>query len=197
MTTRRGPKAERGELKDSILDAAAGVFADRGFEAATMQAIADAAGVDKKLVHYYFGAKDDLFVAMLDRTFARIDGAGVLADALADPSGPAIRDYVTRVLGAVEDPGTGSALVSVLRSLATYPPAAEAFLAFIAGSVMPVAGGAAGGPADAQLRLSAAGSQLLGFLTGRYVLRAPALAALPLDAAADVIAPALAVTLAG
>ena len=44
-----------------ILDAARGVFADVGYERATIRGIAAAAGVDKSSVIQYFGTKQSLF----------------------------------------------------------------------------------------------------------------------------------------
>jgi len=44
------------------------VFAGAGFGGATMAAIAEAAGLPKANLHYYFGAKQDLYRAVLART---------------------------------------------------------------------------------------------------------------------------------
>ena len=48
-----------------ILDAAAGLFAEAGYERATIRAIAAAAGVDAGLVMHYFGSKVSLFRAVM------------------------------------------------------------------------------------------------------------------------------------
>src|SRR4051794_27914316 len=53
---RKGQRTRR-----RILDAARGVFADVGYERATIRGIAVAAGVDKSSVIQYFGSKQDLF----------------------------------------------------------------------------------------------------------------------------------------
>jgi TetR/AcrR family transcriptional regulator len=50
-----------------ILDAAEGVFAEAGFSGATMQGIAERAGLPKANVHYYFGTKETLYRAVLAR----------------------------------------------------------------------------------------------------------------------------------
>ncbi|QPK81922.1 TetR family transcriptional regulator [Schaalia sp. ZJ405] len=190
---KRGPKADRGLLKDSILDAAAHVFAASGFVAATMQNIADEAGVDKKLIHYYFGTKEDLFIAMVQRVFTRIQGASLLAEAFNDPAGDALEKYVVSVMEAFEDPETGPALISVLRSLSTYQSAAEAFMRFIHHDVIPI--GEQTSMPDAQTRLTLVGTQLAGLLTARYILRAPAIVDLSINEAVRAIVPALRVSL--
>jgi TetR/AcrR family transcriptional regulator len=51
-----------------ILAAAERVFAGAGFGGATMAAIAEAAGLPKANLHYYFGAKQDLYRTVLART---------------------------------------------------------------------------------------------------------------------------------
>jgi AcrR family transcriptional regulator len=50
----------RTDAKSRILDAADDVFVRRGIDGARMQEIADQAGVNKALVHYYFRSKADL-----------------------------------------------------------------------------------------------------------------------------------------
>lgn len=52
-----------------ILDAARKVFLKKGFDGARMQEIADEAGINKALLHYYFRSKDKLFRAIFDEAF--------------------------------------------------------------------------------------------------------------------------------
>lgn len=52
-----------------ILDAAKKVFLQKGYEGARMQQIADEAGINKALLHYYFRNKDKLFDAIFDEAF--------------------------------------------------------------------------------------------------------------------------------
>lgn len=56
----RVPRAER---EQQIVGHAAAVFARRGFEAASMEEIARASGVDRALVYQYFGGKRELYEA--------------------------------------------------------------------------------------------------------------------------------------
>lgn len=62
----------------AILEAAIAELAARGFEAASTNAIAAAAGVAKGLVFHYFGSKEGLFLAayraVVERTTAAITG---------------------------------------------------------------------------------------------------------------------------
>jgi AcrR family transcriptional regulator len=61
--------------REEILRAAMAEFAENGFGGARIEAIAERAGVNKKLIYYYFAAKDELFVAVLEQTYADIRAA--------------------------------------------------------------------------------------------------------------------------
>lgn len=54
-----------------LLDAAAAEFSEKGIAGARVDAIARRAGVNKQLVYYYFGSKDELFRALLKLRLAR------------------------------------------------------------------------------------------------------------------------------
>jgi AcrR family transcriptional regulator len=61
--------------QQEILRAAMSEFADHGFGGARIDAIAERAGVNKKLIYYYFEGKDELFLAVLEQTYADIRAA--------------------------------------------------------------------------------------------------------------------------
>ncbi|OUJ68714.1 TetR/AcrR family transcriptional regulator [Hymenobacter crusticola] len=50
-----------------ILDAAQAVFLERGLTGARMQEIADRAGINKAMLHYYFRSKEKLFEVVVSR----------------------------------------------------------------------------------------------------------------------------------
>jgi TetR/AcrR family transcriptional regulator len=52
-----------------ILDAARQVFIQKGMEGARMQEIADTAGINKALLHYYFRTKEKLFNTIFNQSF--------------------------------------------------------------------------------------------------------------------------------
>ena len=66
------PRAVR---EQQILDAAVRVFSRRGYHAASMEEIADLAGISKPMVYAYLGNKEELFVACLRREGARVMAA--------------------------------------------------------------------------------------------------------------------------
>jgi len=75
------PRSEQ-ETRNRILDAADRVFTRKGTASGRTQEIADEAGVNKALVHYYFGTKaalaDAIFARALNTLVPRI--FGILAD---------------------------------------------------------------------------------------------------------------------
>jgi AcrR family transcriptional regulator len=54
-----------------LLDAAAKVFADRGYRGATVDAIATEAGLSKGTFYWHFDSKEQLFLALLDERVDR------------------------------------------------------------------------------------------------------------------------------
>lgn len=66
---RRLPRAVR---EQQMLDAAVKVFARRGFTAASMDEIAEDAGISKPMVYAYLGTKEELFRACLEREGTRL-----------------------------------------------------------------------------------------------------------------------------
>jgi AcrR family transcriptional regulator len=79
---KRLPRAVR---EKQMLDAAVKIFARRGFHAASMDEIAEVAGVSKPMVYAYLGTKDELFLACLRRE------ATLLLEAVASGVEPSAR----------------------------------------------------------------------------------------------------------
>jgi len=57
------------DTSKKILDSAFDVFGEKGFNGARMQAIADKAGINKALLHYYYKSKDALFELIIKKAF--------------------------------------------------------------------------------------------------------------------------------
>ena len=60
------------ETRERILAAATEEFAARGLGGARVDAIADRAAVNKRMLYHYFGSKDSLFTAVLEGAYADI-----------------------------------------------------------------------------------------------------------------------------
>jgi AcrR family transcriptional regulator len=68
-----GKRSRRKErTRRAILEAAAGCFGAAGFDACSMEAIGEAAGVTKPTLYAYFASKEQLFDTLLRETFARL-----------------------------------------------------------------------------------------------------------------------------
>jgi AcrR family transcriptional regulator len=67
----RKPKAPEVN-RVRILSAAVAEFASRGFKGASMDAIAARTDTTRALINYYFGSKEKLYLAVLERVYAEI-----------------------------------------------------------------------------------------------------------------------------
>src|SRR6185312_683434 len=70
----RKPKAP-AENRASIVAAAIDEFAARGFKGASMDAIAARTKTTRALINYYFGGKEDLYLAVLEHVYGEIRDA--------------------------------------------------------------------------------------------------------------------------
>ena len=85
---------EDATTRDGILDAAQRLFAAQGFSGTTIKQIGGEAGVNTALLYYYFGDKERLYHAVLERLVGRLVSR-TLASLQADASPPArIRGFI-------------------------------------------------------------------------------------------------------
>jgi TetR/AcrR family transcriptional regulator len=86
--------------REAILAAAEDVFAKRGFDATTMKAIGDTAGLSRGAAAYFFGSKNELYDAVLARVIERARKAMVGAYANTTPVSvdDAVETYVAVLL---------------------------------------------------------------------------------------------------
>ena len=88
MTTPTRKRLPRAEREARMLDAAVRVFGDKGFQAAPMDEIAAASGITKALLYQYFGSKEGLYGACVERARAGLfDGIEEALDAEAPGPG--------------------------------------------------------------------------------------------------------------
>ncbi|MFH1438868.1 MAG: TetR/AcrR family transcriptional regulator [Pseudomonadota bacterium] len=77
---------EKALKRDQILDAAYEMLSRRGYHEATMGKIARKAGVSHGTLYWHFKSKEDLFFAVLEREFLRVDEAIRPALAMDQPA---------------------------------------------------------------------------------------------------------------
>lgn len=74
MAAPSGTPAERDadRTRAEILAVATREFADKGFDGARVDEIAAKMSTTKRMLYYYFGGKEQLYIAVLDRAYAQI-----------------------------------------------------------------------------------------------------------------------------
>ncbi len=63
------------DTRDSILRAATKIFAKHGFSGGRIDEISKAAKSYDRMIYYYFGSKEELFIAVLEETYRRFNEA--------------------------------------------------------------------------------------------------------------------------
>jgi AcrR family transcriptional regulator len=124
VTKVRGRRPGASGTYEAILTAAQRQFAELGYDRTSIRGIGRDAGVDPKLVTYYFGSKQELFMA-----------------AVAPTLPPSVNELLPRILsggrrrlghriaglmvGLLENPETRDRLVGVVRAASSEPEAAR------------------------------------------------------------------------
>lgn len=182
---RRGPRGGRADA--AILAAARQLFGAHGYQGASIRQIAQTAGVDSKLVHYYFGSKEDLFAATIADTFTALELPTLLLSPTETSPGTA---YVRAALTAIENPELGPGYLALLRAIGTHEPSRQLLLHVAREVFLPLLVSRLPGP-HAAVRAGLLGSQMLGLLTSRYILGMPPLADLSIPQVAALVGPTL------
>jgi AcrR family transcriptional regulator len=110
------------ERRETILDAALEVFAQHGFNGASIDEIAHAAGVSKALIYEHFPSKRDLHFSLLERHVREIFERLAVSAATSDPGEVRLRAGVNAFLEFVE---TRRAAFRMLFRDAVEPAVAE------------------------------------------------------------------------
>lgn len=183
-TVRRGRRPGRPDTKAAILAAARERFAAVGFAGTTIRAIATDAGVDAALVHHYFGAKEDLFVAALALP---VDPREVIGAAVAGPAEEAAEKLIRTFLTVWDDPGFQPALLATVRRI--LEPGGDRLIreGFLPVVLIPI--GEQLGIDRPDLRMPLVASQLIGLIVARYVVRMEPIASLDVDRLVGIYAP--------
>lgn len=186
MARRTGRRPGKPDTREAILASARTVFAGRGFDGASIRAIATDAGVDPALVHHYFGTKDQLFLAAMN---SPVDPRELLPQVLAGhPDG--IGERLVRTFLGVWDSPAGAAGVALLRSGLTNELTARMLREFLVTQVLRrVLQHLDLDPAQLPLRGSLVATQLAGLAMMRYIIRLEPVASTPPDALVAAIGP--------
>ena len=154
---------QRRRTETRILEAAARLFVESGYERTTIRGIARAAGVDAGLVMHYFGSKQELF--------QRVTQASP-----AQPLGGTPEQVSEQILAILADSLTNEPVQSlaVLRSMLTHPEAAQVaqegaarYRDQISRSIP---------AADADVRAALISAIMIGVIVSRHLLKTDSLA---------------------
>ena len=175
---RSGRRPGNPDTRQVILDAARTTFAELGFAGASIRKIAAAAGVDAALVHHYFGSKEKLFLATVE---VPVDLPKIIAGiGAAGPEGLGGR-LITTILTVWESPA-GAGIGAALRTALADPARARMLREFVLPQLVgPLLRPLQLPPAEAEIRTGLIMTQVLGVITGRYLLAIEPLASLPVD----------------
>ena len=101
--SRPGPPAGGASARERLLRHATGIFAAKGFAAASTREICEAAGVNVASIHYYFGDKAGLYRETLLEPITEVIAA---CGAFDDPALP-FEESMRRLLGPILDLAPG------------------------------------------------------------------------------------------
>jgi AcrR family transcriptional regulator len=182
----RGRRPGAPDTRAEVLAAARTSFAEKGFRATTIRAVAASAGVDPALVHHYFGTKDDLFLAALEMP---VDPREVLAPVVAlGPDGAGER-LLRTFLSVWDDPEIQVRLLAVVRSVLSEDGATLLKEGFIPVVVGPVLAQLVADRPDVRVPLVA--SQVVGLIVTRYLIALPPMATMPAEDVVSRIGPVI------
>lgn len=182
---RPGRRPGRSSTRDDILAAARVLFGERGYDKASIRAIAAEAGVDPALVHHFFGTKDALFAAAMELP---MDSETLVQTVLSGPLSEIGERLVRTFLGLWEDPELRPQFVGVIRSAATSELGAALLRDFMSTKLFAYMNETIGVPA---LNFDAAASQFLGIVMMRHVLEMEPMASAPVEELVKLFAPTI------
>jgi AcrR family transcriptional regulator len=186
LVRRSGRRPGNQDTRQSILEAARAVFAERGFDHGSVRGIAAQAGVDPALVHHYFGTKEKLFLACMN---SPIDPAELVPRALEGPRDEA-GERLVRLALSVWDSAAGAAALAMFRSALSNEWTARLLREFVITQVLRrAAAEVALDPAEAPMRTALMATQIAGLLTARYVLKIEPVASAPAETLVQALAP--------
>jgi AcrR family transcriptional regulator len=192
MARRTGRRPGKQDTREVILAAAREVFAERGYDGASIRAIATSAGVDPALVHHYFGTKEQLFIATVRppinpaELIPKIIGGGPV-----DQLGERLAEGF---LSVWEHPVSGPAFEALLRGAFTSRLSARLVREFFAVQILRRAIqnlGTTIAPDEIPLRVTLVASQLFGLAMIRYIFKFEPLASTPRPVVVAAVAPNL------
>ncbi|SDQ58904.1 regulatory protein, tetR family [Thermostaphylospora chromogena] len=184
---RRRPGRRPGavDTRGEILAAARRVFAEKGFDKATIRGIAREAKVDPALVHHYFESKEGVFVAAMRLP---LDPREVIPKVLAGPREDLGRRLAEAILTTLEDARARDPIVALMRTAMTNERVVAMVREFFTGAVLSRAGERFGVP---PLRMQAVFAHMFGIVMMRHIVGLEPLASASVEEIVDTVGPVI------
>ncbi|MEU0534906.1 TetR family transcriptional regulator [Amycolatopsis tolypomycina] len=183
---RRGRRPAGQDTRTALVEAARAVFAETGYDGATVRAIATRAGVDAAMVNHWFGGKEGLFAqAVLELPFDPL----VLQKALLDGPADELGERIVRTFITSWDTAGGGVFVALIRSITGHEQAGHVlrdfFQRFFSALIDSV------GSDRIPLRMNLCATQMVGLGMVRYVAKFEPLTTEDVEVLVRAIAPNL------
>lgn len=183
---KRGPR-KGGVDKEQILAAAREEFALHDYKGTTMRSVARRAGCDAKLIHYYFGSKDELFAEAISQVMESLQIAKWWVSQAQEGGGAQV---LRQLLNFVETNESGPAYVAMVRALSSEERVRQMFLDRVTSRVaLPTFTSL--GLGQVSVRMNLMTTQLFGLINVRYIMKFEPLASMPRDEVAALVGPTL------
>jgi AcrR family transcriptional regulator len=187
MVRRTGRRPGNPDTREAILDAARKLFAEKGYDAASIRGIATAAGVDPALVHHYFGNKEQLFLATMN---IPVNPADIIEQVGAGGREEAGERLVRAFLGVWDSP-VGAAGAALLRSAVSSELGARMLREFVSRQILRrvLKELKMEDEPHADLRANLVGTQLVGLAMARYIVKLEPITSTPRETLVAAVAP--------
>ncbi|MFI6509560.1 TetR family transcriptional regulator [Streptosporangium sp. NPDC050855] len=182
---RPGRRPGSADTRGQILAAAREIFAEKGFDKATVRGIARQAGVDPALVHHYFAGKEGIFVAAMELP---INPENVVAAILAGPRDEVGERLTRLILTITSDAAARQPLLALVRTAMTNDQMVVMIREFMTRALLHRVAELLQIP---PLRMEAAFAQLFGVVLVRYVLKLEPLASTDVEDLVELLAPTI------
>jgi AcrR family transcriptional regulator len=184
---RRGRRAAGEDTRAALVAAAREVFVEKGYDGATVRAIAAKAGVDAAMVNHWFGGKEGLFAqSVLQLPF---DPAEILRRVVDGPVEEA-GERIIRTFVTVWDATGGGTFAALIRSVTSQQEVANALKSFLVNALFKNVLTEIGAE-QRDLRATLCATQMVGLGIVRYVVRFEPLASADLETVVRTIGPNL------
>lgn len=183
MSDQPAKTAKSQRTREAILKAAQELFAEQGYERATVRDIAARASIDPAMVIRYFGSKEGLF-ARATAFDLRLPDLRTIAKSEIGAT------LVAHFIEVWEGARSNGSLISLLRAAATNDDAAATVRGIFGGQVVPMLARVVPLP-ELPMRAGLVATQIMGFAITRYVLKVPPVVAMNREQIVQLLGPTM------